>query len=170
MDNFLPGSASLVDVVDKKVLLLLRDGRNMLGWLRSYDQFANLVLQDTLEIVTLPASALADGSTTAGASENNLKSYAFPKGVVLVRGENVVLLAEDQDQTPQNGLPQKPKQSDVVPPKTVHNGREIIIVPEIKIKQILAAKRKESAERERKEVATLHRLGFCVEVPEGDSY
>ncbi|RKO84575.1 putative u6 snrna-associated sm protein lsm1, partial [Blyttiomyces helicus] len=77
MDNFLPGSASLVDCVDKKILVTLRDGRNLLGWLRSYDQFANLVLQDTVE-----RTHVADGYSDA---------Y---RGVFVIRGENVVLLGE----------------------------------------------------------------------------
>ena len=43
IDNFLPGSASLVEMVDKRLLISLRDGRQLFGFLRSYDQFGNLV-------------------------------------------------------------------------------------------------------------------------------
>ncbi|KXS13542.1 LSM-domain-containing protein [Gonapodya prolifera JEL478] len=50
-DPFLPGAASIVDQVDKQVLLVLRDGRKIIGILRTYDQFANIVLQDTIERV-----------------------------------------------------------------------------------------------------------------------
>ncbi len=39
IDNFLPGSASLVEMVDKKLLISLRDGRHFYGILRTYDQF-----------------------------------------------------------------------------------------------------------------------------------
>ncbi|KAK0532998.1 hypothetical protein OC842_003114 [Tilletia horrida] len=42
-------SGALVDLTDKKVMVILRDGRKLIGVLRSYDQFANLVLQDTIE-------------------------------------------------------------------------------------------------------------------------
>eukprot|EP01137_Pigoraptor_chileana_P022271 Opistho-2@87033 len=76
MDYF-PGTASLVDEVDKKLLVVLRDGRKLIGYLRSVDQFANLVLQDTIERIYVG------------------KTYGdIPRGIYLVRGENVVLLGE----------------------------------------------------------------------------
>ncbi|KAF8591876.1 Sm-like ribonucleoprotein [Ramaria rubella] len=79
MDSLIPftTSGSLVDCVDKKMLVVLRDGRKLLGVLRSYDQFANLVLEDTVERVHHGAA------------------YAeVRQGVFLIRGENVVLLGE----------------------------------------------------------------------------
>lgn len=76
IDNFLPGSASLIDMVDKMLLISTRDGKHFVGYLRSYDQFANLVIQDTIEI-----------------SNNNEQ-----KGIYLIRGENVVLLGEVEDE------------------------------------------------------------------------
>ncbi len=89
IDNFLPGSASLVDMVDKRLLVSLRDGRQLYGYLRSYDQFgkasilphllANLVLMDTLERIFI----------------NQTKEFAeISHGLFLVRGENVVLVGE----------------------------------------------------------------------------
>ncbi|KAI8826201.1 Sm-like ribonucleoprotein [Fimicolochytrium jonesii] len=78
MDNFLPGSASLVDCVDKKLLVILRDSRKLIGWLRSYDQFANLVLQDTVERTY---------------AEDNTYGDVY-RGIFLIRGENVVMLGE----------------------------------------------------------------------------
>ncbi|KAJ5112610.1 hypothetical protein N7532_000655 [Penicillium argentinense] len=70
-------AAQLLDLTDKKLVLVLRDGRKLIGVLRSWDQFANLVLQDTVERIY------------AG------KLYAdVPRGIFLVRGENVLLLGE----------------------------------------------------------------------------
>ncbi|RYG63189.1 hypothetical protein EON64_16425 [archaeon] len=46
---YLPGAASLVDHLDKRIAVLLQDGRNLIGFLRSYDQYMNLVLHDTIE-------------------------------------------------------------------------------------------------------------------------
>ncbi|PGH14754.1 hypothetical protein AJ80_05798 [Polytolypa hystricis UAMH7299] len=70
-------AAQLLDLTDKKLVLVLRDGRKLIGVLRSWDQFANLVLQDTVERI------YAD------------KLYAdIPRGIYLVRGENVLLLGE----------------------------------------------------------------------------
>ncbi|KAJ3179894.1 hypothetical protein HDU87_002462 [Geranomyces variabilis] len=85
MDNFLPGSASLVDCIDKKILVILRDGRKLIGWLRSYDQFANLVLQDTVER-TYVAGQYGD----------------VYRGIFVIRGENVVLLGEIDKEKEQN--------------------------------------------------------------------
>ncbi|EON68012.1 hypothetical protein W97_07159 [Coniosporium apollinis CBS 100218] len=70
-------AAQLLDLTDKKLLVALRDGRKLIGVLRSWDQFANLVLQDTTERIYV----------------QNL--YAdINRGVFLVRGENVLLLGE----------------------------------------------------------------------------
>ncbi|GAA5933696.1 hypothetical protein JCM1841_005507 [Sporobolomyces salmonicolor] len=72
-------SGALIELVDKKVLVHLRDDRKLIGVLRSYDQYANLVLTQTIERLYHPPS----------------KSYAqTDRGVFLVRGENVVLLGE----------------------------------------------------------------------------
>ncbi|KAI8593490.1 SM-like, degradation of cytoplasmic mRNAs and positively regulates transcription initiation [Geranomyces variabilis] len=89
MDNFLPGSASLVDCIDKKILVILRDGRKLIGWLRSYDQFANLVLQDTVER-TYVAGQYGD----------------VYRGIFVIRGENVVLLGEIDKEKEQNLMKQ----------------------------------------------------------------
>ncbi|XP_043473939.1 U6 snRNA-associated Sm-like protein LSm1 [Leptopilina heterotoma] len=79
--NVVPGTASLLEELDKKLMVLLRDGRTLIGYLRSVDQFANLVLHRTIERIHVG------------------KEYGdIPRGVFIVRGENVVLLGEiDRD-------------------------------------------------------------------------
>lgn len=81
LKNYLPGFASLLDTIDKRVLVLLRDGRSLFGILRSIDQFANLVLHLTVERIFVG------------------REYGeIDRGVVLIRGENVVLCGEvDED-------------------------------------------------------------------------
>ncbi|KAK3598672.1 hypothetical protein CHS0354_006344 [Potamilus streckersoni] len=75
--NYLPGTASLIEEIDKKLLVVLRDGRTLIGYLRSIDQFANLVLHRTIERIHVG------------------KKYGdIPRGIFIVRGENVVLLGE----------------------------------------------------------------------------
>ncbi|RUS81980.1 hypothetical protein EGW08_010249 [Elysia chlorotica] len=75
--NYLPGTASLVEEIDKKLLVVLRDGRTLIGYLRTIDQFANLVLHRTIERIHVG------------------KKYGdIPRGIFIVRGENVVLLGE----------------------------------------------------------------------------
>lgn len=58
-------------------MVLLRDGRTLIGYLRSVDQYANLLLQQTVERIHV-----------------GKKFGDIPRGVFLVRGENVVLLGE----------------------------------------------------------------------------
>nr|CAD7578731.1 unnamed protein product [Timema californicum] len=59
----------------EKLMVLLRDGRTLIGYLRSVDQFANLVLHRTIERIHVG------------------RQYGdIPRGVFIVRGENVVLL------------------------------------------------------------------------------
>ncbi|KAJ1975713.1 hypothetical protein H4R35_003026 [Dimargaris xerosporica] len=97
MSSFLPNhlfttSGSLVDLLDKRLLVILRDGRKILGFLRSYDQYANLVLQDSVERIYVK-DAYGD----------------IQRGVFVIRGENVVLLGEidniKDDEQPLQELP-----------------------------------------------------------------
>ena len=71
--QYLPGTASLIEELDKKLMVLLRDGRTLIGYLRSVDQFANLVLHKTIERIHV--------GTEYG---------DIPRGIFVVRGENVV--------------------------------------------------------------------------------
>ena len=51
---YLFGAASLIEDLDKRILVVLRDGRHLVGTFRSFDQYLNLVLEDTYERVLLP--------------------------------------------------------------------------------------------------------------------
>lgn len=74
-----PGAASLHEQLDKLIVVCLRDGRVFRGTLRSYDQYANLVLDGAVErLVAEHAHVYADERV----------------GVLVVRGENVMLLGE----------------------------------------------------------------------------
>ncbi|KAJ2162236.1 hypothetical protein GGF46_000853 [Coemansia sp. RSA 552] len=85
--QFFTTAESLVDSLDKKLLVVLRDGRKIIGVLRSYDQFANLVLQDSRERIYV-GDAFGD----------------IERGVFIIRGENVVLLGEIDGDT-EDALP-----------------------------------------------------------------
>ncbi|KAI5961886.1 uncharacterized protein KGF55_003857 [Candida pseudojiufengensis] len=74
-------AAAIVGSVDRKIFVLLRDGRSLFGILRTFDQFANLVLQDTFERIYLN-------------DQNNEKFGETYRGVFMVRGENVVMMGE----------------------------------------------------------------------------
>jgi len=88
-------AAQLLDMTDKKLMVSLRDGRKLIGVLRSWDQFANIVLQSTIERKFLPPTSTSPGLYTD-----------IPHGIFLVRGENVLLLGEidlDKDDDPPLG-------------------------------------------------------------------
>ncbi|KAK4413742.1 Sm-like protein LSM1B [Sesamum alatum] len=79
-------STSLASYLDKKLLVLLRDGRKLLGILRSFDQFANAVLEGACERVIV-GELYCD----------------IPLGLYVIRGENVVLIGEldlDKEELP----------------------------------------------------------------------
>ncbi|KAF6199301.1 hypothetical protein GE061_007327 [Apolygus lucorum] len=89
MANFPPGTATLLEEIDKKLMVVLRDGRTLIGYLRSIDQFANLVLHKTIERIHVG------------------KEYGdIPRGIFVIRGENVVLLGEVNQEKEMN-LPLK---------------------------------------------------------------
>lgn len=77
-------AAAIVGSVDRKIFVSLRDGRNVFGILRTFDQFANLVLQDTIERIYLPKKD----------AQSRERFAEVPIGVFMVRGENVVMLGE----------------------------------------------------------------------------
>lgn len=78
--SVLPGICTLLEEIDKKIMVELRDGRILIGYLRSIDQFANLVLHRTVERIHV-----------------DTRYGEIPLGVFIVRGDNVVLLGEFDD-------------------------------------------------------------------------
>lgn len=82
-DPFLPGAVSLLDQLDKRMMVMLRDGKTLIGYLRTIDQFANLVLHETIERIHVD-NCYGD----------------IPRGIFLIRGENVVLAGEIDENRP----------------------------------------------------------------------
>lgn len=74
---YLPGAAALLESLDKYILLVLNDGRHLVGRLRSLDQYLNLMMEDTCERILMPG-----------------KYCDVPLGLYIVRGDNVVMLGE----------------------------------------------------------------------------
>lgn len=60
-----------------KLKVILRDGKTLIGYLRSIDQYANLLLSSTIERVHV-----------------GKKFGDIPRGCYIIRGENVVLIGE----------------------------------------------------------------------------
>ncbi|KAI9313177.1 hypothetical protein BX666DRAFT_1980379 [Dichotomocladium elegans] len=130
---FYTTSSGLIDSVDKKLMVVLRDGRKLIGTLRSFDQFANLVLQDTIERIYV-GNCYGD----------------IPRGIFLIRGENVVLLGEiDIEKELRTNL------------------------REVPVEDILVAQREEMELKQRLEKIrsrVLHDQGFCVDNAQNDLY
>ncbi|CAL1699409.1 unnamed protein product [Somion occarium] len=70
--------ASLQGYVDHRVLLILQDGRAIVGVMAGFDQKSNVVLSDSKERVY---------STDEGVEE-------IPLGLYLVKGDQIVLIGE----------------------------------------------------------------------------
>ncbi|PKI85255.1 Lsm1p [Malassezia vespertilionis] len=133
-------SGALVDYVDKKVVVILRDGKKLIGILRSYDQFANFMLQETIERVFL-GNRYAD----------------VPKGLYIIRGENVVLLGE-LDLDMEDELPKAT--ASPIPASAAQ-----------KLLEAVAAENQSKEKLDKRRIAVLRRdFGFSGEGAEGDSY
>nr|KJR74411.1 MAG: small nuclear ribonucleoprotein (Sm) [Thermoproteus sp. AZ2] len=64
--------ATLQDSIGKRVLVKLRDGHEIRGVLKSFDQHVNLLLEDAEEVI-----------------DNNV----LKRGTMIVRGENVLFIS-----------------------------------------------------------------------------
>ncbi|CBX93300.1 hypothetical protein IAQ61_009011 [Plenodomus lingam] len=94
-------SAMLLDMVDKKVDILLRDEKEYIGILRSYDQFANLVLTECYERI---AARNPDATPSSDPSIPRwlIHDVKLP-GIMTIRGENVTICATvdlDREESP----------------------------------------------------------------------
>ncbi|KAF1359049.1 hypothetical protein EJ07DRAFT_121810 [Lizonia empirigonia] len=92
-------SAMLLDMVDKKVDILLRDEKEYIGILRSYDQFANLVLTECHERIAARNPAFGASPSEPAWLIHDVK---LP-GLMTIRGENVTICATvdlDREDTP----------------------------------------------------------------------
>jgi len=77
--------ASLQGYVDRRVLLILQDGRSIVGIMAGFDQKSNVVLSDSKERVY---------SMDEGVEE-------IPLGLYLVKGDMIVLIGEIDDEADQ---------------------------------------------------------------------
>ena len=104
---YIPGTASLIAEVDKRVLVVLRDGRTLIGFLRSVDQFANLLLQDTIERIHVG------------------KQYGdIPRGIFLIRGENMLLCGEIDSELESNMKLDKVSIDEILEAQRIEQERE----------------------------------------------
>ena len=72
----------------ERMMIELRDGRKIMGMMRSFDQFSNVVLESAVERV-VHSGRYAD----------------VPLGLYVIRGENIVLLGEIVRASPLSAVP-----------------------------------------------------------------
>ncbi len=124
-DLYLPGAASLLEQLDSRVMIILSDGRHLVGTLRSFDQYLNLVLENTSERIILRGNVMIELSSLSisiylslclslslfhrfyiscfVASSLVVDKYCdMPLGLYIVRGDNIVLLGELDDELERN--------------------------------------------------------------------
>lgn len=131
----------------EKLMLVLRDGRKLIGVLRSWDQFGTREsLPDTpllqlIDMITISANLVLTSATERYfvSSSNEQRLFAdIPRGTYLVRGENVLLIGEiDLD-----------KDDDLPPGYT-----------EAPIADVFALKREEEARRKKTDKIRSRRAG-----------
>ncbi|KAL7534588.1 hypothetical protein ACHAXR_005972 [Thalassiosira sp. AJA248-18] len=102
---FLPGAASLVEQLDQRLLVILRDGRHLVGTLSTFDQFSNMVMMDTCErrILVVPREKKSKDGDDPSAPKTICYQTDIHLGLFIVRGDNVVLLGEVEDDEERNG-------------------------------------------------------------------
>ncbi|KAH9039203.1 Sm-like ribonucleoprotein [Lactarius hengduanensis] len=91
--------SSLQGYVDRRVLLVLQDGRSIVGVLSGYDQKSNVVLSDSKERVY---------SIDEGVEE-------IPLGLYLVKGDMIILIGEI-DEERDNSIDLTTIRADPIPP------------------------------------------------------
>ncbi|CDJ35711.1 U6 snRNA-associated Sm-like protein LSm1, putative [Eimeria mitis] len=74
---------SLEEELDKKVLVILRDGKNLIGILRSFDQYGNLMLEGCVQRIIV----------------NTFYNDIY-QGVMIIRGENILLFGAVDESKP----------------------------------------------------------------------
>ncbi|KAJ3302816.1 SM-like, degradation of cytoplasmic mRNAs and positively regulates transcription initiation [Kappamyces sp. JEL0829] len=159
IDNFLPGSASLVEMIDKRLLVSLRDGRHLYGYLRAYDQFANLVLQDCIErIFVMETREMAQ----------------VDHGIFLVRGENVVLVGEISEHVLSNGRElmeqEEEERTDEPAEASLPLPDGWVLVSQEHAQTLQKQSRAIQKENQAKADRILRASGFSIEQVEGDAY
>ena len=101
------GAASIVDELDKRVMIILRDGRHLIGILRSFDQFMNLIIEETYERIivggifsyhhyfNLSQTCLLTCISLLKSSHQIVEKYSdILMGLYIVRGDNIVVMGE----------------------------------------------------------------------------
>lgn len=83
-------AAAIIGFVDRKVSAILLDGRVIIGVLRTFDQFGNLVIHDGVERIFL----------------TDKKQYAESQiqQIYVIRGENVLMMGDLDIDTEDNAI------------------------------------------------------------------
>ncbi len=141
-----------------RALVMLRDGRKILGTLRSFDQFANLVLEHAVERVIV-----------------GRKFSDFPLGLYVIRAENLALLGTlvssylpctppTHASSPAAGTPSHPPTRPHVRRPQEENESEEALLERVENEEILDLKAAEEEERRAKSALSAVAIGPGVDV------
>lgn len=85
-----------MEQLDRRIMIVLRDGRHLVGVLRSFDQFSNMVMEDTSErrVLNVKVSPVEDGAGSGDKGSTICYYTDIQLGLYLVRGDSMVLLGE----------------------------------------------------------------------------
>lgn len=83
-------AAAIIGFVDRKVSAILLDGRVIIGVLRTFDQFGNLVIHDGVERIYL--------------TEKKQYAESQIQQIYVVRGENVLMMGDLDIDTEDNAV------------------------------------------------------------------
>ena len=79
--------ADLKNYVDRRIQINLNGNRKLIGKLKGYDPFMNIVLEDAIDISKIQLNSL----TNEQKNENNTKKEeSQPLGTVMIRGNSIV--------------------------------------------------------------------------------
>ena len=79
--------ADLKNYVDKRIQINLNGNRKLIGKLKGYDPFMNIVLDNTIDITNKNSNIEEEQKTN---NENAKKQENQPLGTVMIRGNSIV--------------------------------------------------------------------------------
>ena len=79
--------ADLKNYVDKRIQINLNGNRKLIGKLKGYDPFMNIVLENTIDITN---NNIKEGEDQKMNDENIKKQENQPLGTVMIRGNSIV--------------------------------------------------------------------------------
>ena len=79
--------ADLKNYIDRKIQINLNGNRKLIGWLKGYDPFMNIVLENTIDISKSAANSPNEEQKT---NKDEIQQDNKMLGTVMIRGNSIV--------------------------------------------------------------------------------